>query len=335
MKILIVKLSSLGDVIQTLPVLHDIRSVVPEAQIVWVVEEAFADLLRQVPGLGRVLPCGQRRWRKSPWAVDTRAEWRAFWSQLREQAYDVVIDFQGLIKSARVARGARLAINGFSVTYGNRSELCGYEWPVRWMLKRTVPMERRIHAVSRYRLLAARALAYEAHPLLQEAPVYPFVRSQMEGAAARAGAVFFAHGTTREDNEWPLEAWEDLGARCLESGLQVWVPEVNERERALAAQLRQRLGPRLELLPRGSLAKMLQLMSQCRGVIGVDSGLSHLAVALDLPTVQIFSQPRVWRAGPVGQPHQCAVGGDHVPSVLEVWTAWERSLAQVPVRAGR
>lgn len=334
MKILIVKLSSLGDVIQTLPVLHDIRTVFPDAQIDWVVEEAFADLLRQVPGLGRVLPCGQRRWRKTPWAADTRRQWRAFWAQLQERAYDAVIDFQGLVKSARVARGACLETGGFSVTFGNRSELCGYEWPVRWMLKRTVPMERRIHAVARYRMLSARALGYEAHPMLQEAPVYPFARSRPDVSAARGGRVFFAHGTTRQDNEWSLESWQALGTRCLDAGLQVCLPEVNERERALVAQLHQRLGSGVELLPRGSLADMLQVMGQCRGVIGVDSGLSHLAVALDLPTVQIFSQPRAWRAGPVGQPHQCAVGGDHVPSVLEVWTAWERSLAQIPVRAG-
>jgi len=328
LKILVVKLSSLGDVIQTLPVLSDIEAAFPGAQVDWVVEEAFADLLRQVPGLSRVVPCAQRRWRKTPFAADTRAHWKQFWAELRSVSYDVVIDFQGLIKSAWIARGAQLAPQGYSVTYGNRSELCAYEWPVRWLLKRTVPMERRLHAVARYRLLAARALGYEASAAMQRAPVYPFSRSQ----AKDRNAVFFAHGTTREDNEWPLKSWIEIGQLCILTGLQVWIPQANDRELAFATELQRALGARAQVLPRSGLAPLLTVMADCYGVLGVDSGLSHMAVALDLPVVQIFSQPRAWRAGPVGQAHQCAVGGDHVPAVAEVWAAWQRCV-QVPIHS--
>jgi heptosyltransferase-1 len=322
LKILIVKLSSLGDVIQTLPVLSDIWAICPGAEVDWVVEEAFVDLLKHVPGLGRVVPCAQRRWRKTPLAFDTRAQWKQFWKDLRSVSYDVVIDFQGLIKSAWIARGARLAPQGFSVTYDNRSELCAYEWPVRWLLDRTVPMEHRLHAVARYRLLAARALGYDSNLRLQQVPVYPFAHSQ----AATCHAVFFAHGTTRADNEWPEKNWLEIGQLCIAAGLQVWIPQANEREQALAEKLQRALGSAAKVLPRSGLPPLLVLMSTCCGVLGVDSGLSHLAVALDLPVVQIFSQPRAWRAGPVGQAHQCAVGGDHVPGVKEVWTAWQRCL---------
>jgi heptosyltransferase-1 len=327
LRILVVKLSSLGDVIQTLPVLHDLATQFPGVQIDWVVEEAFADLLKQVPGLGRVLPCAQRRWRKTPFAPDTRAQWRQFWDTMRLEAYDVVIDFQGLIKSARVARGARLTPAGFSVTYGNRSELCAYEWPVRWLLDRTVPMDTRLHAVARTRQLAARALGYDDQPLLRQAPVYPFARS----GAATQPAVFFAHGTTRADNEWPASLWLALGRLCVAAGFEVWVPHANEHELALAEQLQRDLGAAVRVLPRSSLADLLKVMATCRGVLGVDSGLSHLAVALDLPVVEIFSQARAWRAGPVGQAHQCAVGGDHVPDVAEVWAAWQRCQRAAPV----
>ena len=322
MKILIVKLSSLGDVIQTLPVLNDIQTVLPGAQIDWVVEEAFADLLMQAPGLKRVVSCAQRRWRKTPLAASTRSQWTQFWSDLQSVSYDAVIDFQGLIKSAWIARGARLTDQGFSVTYGNRSQLCAYEWPVRLLVDRTVPMERRIHAVARYRMLAARALGYETSPLLHQAPVYPFVSSQ----ANECNAVFFAHGTTRKDNEWPAQAWVGLGELCIQRNSQVWIPHANDRELEFAERLQRALGYRAKVLPRTGLAQLLVLMSGCCGVVGVDSGLSHLAVALDLPVVQIFSQPRAWRAGPVGQAHQCAVGGDHVPAVTEVWKAWQSCL---------
>ena len=151
MRVLVVKLSSLGDVIQTLPVLHDLQQHLPGVHIDWVVEEAFADLLRSVPSIQRVLPIAQRRWRKQPLGRESRLGWQAFWDQLHEVDYDLVIDFQGLIKSAWVARGARLAPGGVSVTYANGSDWCAYEWPVRWLLKRSVPMEQTIHAVARYR----------------------------------------------------------------------------------------------------------------------------------------------------------------------------------------
>ncbi|RYY56975.1 MAG: lipopolysaccharide heptosyltransferase I, partial [Comamonadaceae bacterium] len=118
MRILVVKLSSLGDVVQTLPVLHDLHARFPGAHVDWVVEEAFADLIRSAPGIERVIPVAQRRWRKSRFAAGTRDEQRRARAQLREQPYDAVIDFQGLMKSAWVARQARLAPGGFTATYG-------------------------------------------------------------------------------------------------------------------------------------------------------------------------------------------------------------------------
>ena len=109
MRVLIVKLSSLGDVVQTMPVVHDILAAFPRAQIDWVVEEAFAPLVQEVSGVRRVLPIAQRRWRKSWFSAPTKAERAAFTQLLQAQDYDAVIDFQGLIKSALVARSAQLA----------------------------------------------------------------------------------------------------------------------------------------------------------------------------------------------------------------------------------
>ena len=106
MRVLIVKLSSLGDVIQTMPVIEDMKASLPGVTIDWVVEEAFADLVTQAQGLTRVIPCAERRWRKTPFKRETRQAWAKFWHTLREVSYDAVIDFQGLMKSARIARGA-------------------------------------------------------------------------------------------------------------------------------------------------------------------------------------------------------------------------------------
>lgn len=320
MRILIVKLSSLGDVIQTLPVLQDLRSALPAATVDWVVEEAFADLLQSVPGLDRVLVCAQRRWRKTPRAASVRAERAAFRARLREQAYDAVIDCQGLIKSALVARQARLAPGGFTATFGNASAQCSYEWPVKWLLQRKVPMPRQVHAVQRTRLVAAGALGYGGAPFMAQPPRYPFAAR----SADQAHGVWLCHGTTRADNEWPLTAWAELGRRLIEAGEAVCIPQASDKEAAWAAELAERLGPGAQVLPRLALSALWPRMAQARGVVSVDSGLGHLAVALDLPVVQLFSQPRIGRAGPVGRAHQCAVGGDHVPSVDEAWQAWQR-----------
>ena len=268
-----------------------------------------------------MLPIAERRWRKSRLASTTRQERLAFAEQLQRVDYDAVIDFQGLVKSALVARQARLSPAGFSVTYANGSDACSYEWPVRFMLDRTVPMPQRIHAVARYRTLAAGALGYSvsgvAHYRLScLAPNVP------ANATNSRSTVVLAHGTTRADNEWPEAAWAALGQRLIAEGFNIALPHSGALELALAERLAKTLGNHAEIWPAMGLAQVLDCMAASAGVVGVDSGLSHLAVALNLPHVQLFSQPRAWRAGPVGQAHQLAIGGDLAPTVDEAWQAW-------------
>ena len=319
MKVLLVKLSSLGDVIQTMPVVQDVLRVWPQAQIDWVVEEAFAPLVERVEGVRKVLPIAQRRWRKSRFSRETRLQRAAFLLRLQGVRYDAVIDFQGLIKSALVARRAWVTKAGFRATYANGSEACSYEWPVRWMLDRTVPMPRRIHAVARYRQLAASALGGNA----DGAPVYKLRLQPQAAHVPGERVVVFTHGTTRPDNEWPQAAWLALGQRLIAQGYRIALPHSGALELAFAQRLAAALGAGVDVWPTLTLAQILDRMATASGVIGVDSGLSHMAVALNLPHVQIFSQPRAWRAGPIGQPHQRAVGGATAPGVDEVWRAWQ------------
>lgn len=136
--------------------------------------------------------------------------------------------------------------------------------------------------------------------------------------------VVLAHGTTRPDNEWPEALWLALGRKLAQQGYRIWLPQAGGDELALANRLATAIGPQAAVWPRLSLAQVMDRMATASGVIGVDSGLSHLAVALDLPHVQIFSQPRAWRAGPVGKRHQLAVGGDSAPDLDAVWQAWLR-----------
>ncbi|MEP7302087.1 MAG: lipopolysaccharide heptosyltransferase I [Caldimonas sp.] len=330
MRVLIVKLSSLGDVVQTFPVLNDLRRNLRGVLIDWVVEEAFAPLLDEVVGVERILAIAQRRWRRRLFDTDMQDERRDFLAKLRLEPYGAVIDFQGLVKSALVARQARLAPGGHRYTYGNGSELCGYEWPVRFLVDRPVPMERRVHAVRRYRLLAARALGYAIDG------VPPRVDWRFAVAPGDRRDVLIAHGTTRVDNEWPEPDWVEIGRRLVAAGFRVVLPHAGERETLRVQRLALAIGPAaVELLAPMPIDAIARRMAGCVGVIGVDSGLSHLAVALDLVHVQIFSQPRARRAGPVDSSYQLPVGGDAAPSVDAVWAAWDQAWAARPVPAGR
>lgn len=330
MKILIVKLSSLGDVVQTLPVVADLHQALAPlggCEIDWVVEEAFAAIpMRLVghKGLNRVIPIGQRRWRKSYFSSATRRERIAFAALLKTTVYDVVIDCQGLIKSALVARMARLSAQGLRGSFANASDACSYEWPVKWLLTHNQIMPRRIHAVERTRLLVAKMLGFEAQTDIWQSPAtVAFNRLPAPTQTSTQPLVMFTHGTTRLDNEWPLAKWQQVAQALIRSGMSIVLPHANERELIFCQTLRTTLGEQIQILPRMGLSDLLDQMALCHSVVGVDSGLSHLAVALNLPHVQIFSQDRAWRAGPSGKLHQVAIGGKRCPDAAEVLQAWK------------
>jgi heptosyltransferase-1 len=254
-----------------------------------------------------------------------RAERAAFKAAIQQVTYDAVIDCQGLTKSALVARMAKLSERGVRGSFANKSDACGYEWPVKLLLANNQPMPKRIHAVARTRLLVAKMLGYESRTDVWQAT--PVVAFKSFPAKSDVKKVLFAHGTTRTDNEWLFNNWNVIAGQLIEAGYDIVVPHANAQEQNMAESLASNHGTPIHVLPRMNLSGLLDEMSTCAGVIGVDSGLSHLAVALGLPHVQIFSQDRAWRAGPLpisagGVPHQMALGGTYTPDVDAVWQAW-------------
>ncbi len=321
MNILIVKLSSLGDVVHAMPAVQDLRAARPGAAIDWVVEGGFAPLVQRCEGVRQVIGFGLRRWRKAPLAPQTRAEWRAFREQLRGQAYDAVIDLQGLTKSALVARAARLAPDGRRYAMANRTEGSSYEAPTRWLADVAVHVEPRVHAVTRSRELCARAFGYEVPPVLH----FGLHASAVAAGGQRERCVAFVHGTSRADKCWPEAHWIDLGRRLVAQGMSVGLPHGDDAEFERAQRLAQALGPAAQVWPRAGLGELTDRLAACSGVVGVDSGLSHVAVALDLPHVQIYNFDTAWRTGPLpgpGRTRQRSVYAAPTPSVDAVWEAW-------------
>lgn len=314
MNILIVKLSSLGDVVHTLPVVQDLHAAWPDARIDWVVERGFAPLVRRCAGVHRVIPCELRRWRKSPFSAATRAEWRAFRSELQAQAYDAVIDLQGLTKSALVARMARLVPGGRRFAMANRTEGSSYEAPTRWVADVAIPLEPRLHALERGREVCARAFGYA----LSGPPHYGLAQGER-----RDGTVVLVHGSSRADKCWPESHWLELGRRLLAAGHRLALPHGSAEEEERSHRLARALGAGAEVWPRLALDELTGRMARCGGAVGVDSGLSHIAVALDLPHVQVYNFDTAWRTGPLGNARQRAVFAAPTPSVDAVWQAWQ------------
>ena len=314
MRVLIVKLSSLGDVVHTMPAVQDIRACVPDASIDWVVEKGFAPLVARCDGVAEVIPCELRRWSKSPLAHATRSEWREFRRRLRSVRYDAVIDLQGLTKSALIARAARVSESGRRFAMGNRTEGASYEAPTRWVADVAIPIEPHVHAVARAREICARALGYGVPPRL---------RFGLRAApAAKTSEVCFVHGTSREDKCWPMEDWLALGRRLIAQGHTIGLPHGSDAERFRSETLAGALGAAAQVWPRLNLGALTDRMATCAGVIGVDSGLSHIAVALDLPHVQVYNFDTAWRTGPFDSPRQRPVYALPTPGVDAVWDAW-------------
>ncbi|TFY96583.1 lipopolysaccharide heptosyltransferase I [Ramlibacter rhizophilus] len=316
MRILIVKLSSLGDVVHAMPAVQDIRRALPQARIDWVVERSFAPLVERCEGVRRVVPCELRKWRRSPLSGETRRGWRELKQALQREPYDAVIDLQGLTKSALVARCARLAEGGRRYALANRTEGSSWEAPTRWVADVVVRIEPRIHAVARSRELCARALGYtlqgeERFGLVAAAP-----------PAADGDEVAFVHGTSRVDKLWPEPHWIELGRRLLAEGFRIGLPHGSEIERDRAERLASAIGEGAQAWPRLDLGTLTDRLAAGAGVIGVDSGLSHIATALDRPHVQIYNVDTAWRTGPVDRPRQRSVFAEPTPTVEAVEAAW-------------
>lgn len=342
MRVLIVKLSSLGDVVHAMAAVQDLHAALPGIQVDWVVEAAFVPLVSRCEGVGRIIGCELRRWRKTPFAAPTRQGWTSFVEALRQTPYDWVIDLQGLTKSALVAGMARLAPGGHRVAMANQTLGSGYEAPTRWVADVAVRLEPEVHAVPRARLLCAAALGYGVtgpaefglRPAIgpNSKAVPPPSWSLDNTFLPRKPVVALVHGTSRADKQWALPSWVALGQRLNHSGFTVALVHGDAAERATSESIAGALSDAW-VWPMLALDALVDTMAQCAGVVGVDSGLSHIAVALGLPHVQIYNFDTAWRTGPLadrplGQ-HQVSVFASPTPELNAVWQAWE-SLA-VPV----
>ena len=308
-KILIVKTTSMGDVIHALPAIHDIRRAMPKAQIDWLVEGSFSDIPSLSEDVNRVFKVAVRRWRKSLFSKETRQEISAVKKALLAQKYDCVIDLQGLMKSALLARWANAPICG----YDSRS----IKEPVAsWFYKSKFSISKSRSAIDRCRALCAKSLGYEYDGTRIE-----FGLSFKTAVQTHQPYVTFLVNTSRETKLWPEEKWIELGRGMVQNGMGVhflWAStEEHERVKRLAAAI----GEAAFVHPRLSIAECAEVLAGSTLVVGVDTGLTHLAAATDRPTVGLFLDYPIELVGLTGKRVRSLGGVNANPSVDEVLAA--------------
>ena len=338
MKILLVKTSSLGDVIHNLPVVNDILQHNPSAQIDWVVEESFADIPRMHAGVNHVYTVAMRRWKKSLFSPKIWSEISAFKKSIKQNQYDVVIDCQGLLKSALITKQAQTTIHGLKHGYDKNS----IREPIASQFyEKTHAISYQQHAVTRNRALCAMSLGY-ANPT--NAPDYGIEKHGIEkhgiekhgitvkndDSASRMDIglqgiesdsyVIALHGTSRESKLWPVENWVNLGKELAKQNLNLALPWASDAELTRANQIAQQLS-NATVLPKLSIAQISSVIADAKAAIGVDTGLSHLATALNVPTIALYTDTNPALTGVMAGAFKPAInlgGIANIPSVADV-----------------
>lgn len=288
MRILIVKTSSLGDVIHMLPAVTDAMHAVPGIEIDWVVEEAFASIPAWHPAVRRVIPVALRRWRTRWWSPASWGGLLGARRAIRAQEYDFVVDAQGLYKSALWTRWAR------GVRCGHDSTTAREPGATRFYQRR-FPVPTELHAIQRNRVLLAAVLAYPIHDVRPDYGLGALAeRLGDPGLVLPENYVLALHGTSRVEKEWPVESWMHLARVMAGQGRPLVLPWGSEDERSRAEAIAA-AAPGTVVLPRLDLDGLALVTTRALAVIGVDTGLMHLAAALGKPGLALYpaTQPQL------------------------------------------
>ena len=319
MRILIVKISSMGDIIHNLPILSDIHMHFPDAEIDWVVEENFVDILKLHPQINKIIPVAFRRWRKNLLNPQTKVEFNAFKYALKAHHYDYIIDTQTLLKSAFIACLA----NGKRYGQGPKT---AREWLAGFFYNHRFSVSRDQHAVDQNRQLTALAMNYN---IPSSAPDYGLPRAEL---AAKSELnlpekyVMAFHATSRDSKLWPMGHWVSLGISLAKQGITVCLPWSNDKEKSRAEIIATHV-PQAIVLPKSDLTHLAYITAGASAAVGVDTGLLHLAVAMDVPSIAIYTDTHPDLNGTYGGVNALAInlgGKGRLPEPAEVLSAFDR-----------
>lgn len=290
MRVLIVKMSSMGDVIHTLPAITDAVNAYPDITFDWVVESAFRDIPRWHPAVKNIFPIQLRKWRKNIFYSLKSPEYKAFKSALRANTYDLIIDAQGLLKSAVVAKLARGPIAGLHFSSARE------KW-ASFFYQKKIHVKKNQHAITRVRQLLAQALQYT---IPTNEIDYGLAKNVLPKKPLSINTPYFVflHSTTWATKHYPESYWKKLIA--LFPTKTILLPWGNEKEKARAERLAA-AQPNAIVLPQCSIAEIASLLADAEKVVAVDTGLGHLSAALNTPTLSLYSPTNPLEVGTKGK----------------------------------
>ena len=277
----------MGDVFHTFPALSDAQAALPNLTVDWVVEKGFTDIPAWHPVVDKVYSIELRKWRKTLWSKQTRSEIKAFFEVVNQTQYDLVLDAQGLLKSLWVARRIKAPISGYNWN-SVREPLASLFYQTKY------PVDKDQHAILRLRQIFAQSLHY---PLIENSPIVYGLDTSAWTKPKVLTDVFhedeymvFLHGTTWDTKYWPEDYWVELLAKVNASGLKVVLPWGNEEELQRALRIAKTANVDLVWVPENplSLNSVAQILKAAKAVVSVDTGLSHVAAALEVPMVVLY-----------------------------------------------
>jgi heptosyltransferase-1 len=347
-KILLVKISSLGDVLHNLPIVWDLRKRIPNAQIDWIVEEAYVHLLEPLKstegfrGIDRIIPIALRRWRKNLWRLQTWQEFFAMRQQLQATTYDVILETQGLIKSAVLCALAKKSNGAIIAGLANATEYSGYEPLARMFYTQAVHVPLQCHAIDRSRYVMCAAFDWpllsrqDEPPLfypsqsIEKLPVLAMKELQKSQDGSVVPYILCFHSSARAAKRWPLENWVNLGQALSRKGYQLVFPWGTPKEKALSDWMASQIPG--AIVPRAiSIEEAYSLIANAALTIGVDTGLTHLAAVLGKPTVEIYCDSPRWKTEGYWSTQIANLGDlQSPPSPQAVLDACHRSLVVQP-----
>lgn len=284
MKILVVRLSSLGDIVHLFPAVSDLRRHFPDAEIHWVVEPAFAELVGWHSAVDKVITVPLRAHKKIWWKIPALLS--TLRKQLRVENYNIVLDAQGLLKSALLARLAGVAVFGFAA--GSARETLA-----SWFYKKTAKVPSSLHVIEKNRQLVATIFAADI-TTPADFGLDKFRRQQLQSELSTKvkeviNQPYFVmlHGTTWNSKYWPETSWKELIRLLAQQGWHCMLPWGNENERQRAHRLQAAGGEHAQVLPKLSLTELMALLLHARAYVSVESGIGHLAAVLDIPGIML------------------------------------------------
>jgi heptosyltransferase I len=312
--ILFIKTSSLGDVIHHMPALTEAQRERSDARFTWVIEESFAPLVVLHPAVGGTIPVASRRWRKALHQPATWKEIAEFAKSIRERNYNEVIDTQGLFRSALMARIASGRRHGYDIR-SIREPAASWLYDVRH------GVEWNLHAIARNRALTGLALGYAP-----KGPIdFGLDRARLAMSVGKPYALLL-HATARHEKQWPEQNWVVLARALSARGLEPLLSWGTEREHARSKRIAAQVGE-TRVAERRPLDETARLIAGASLVVGVDTGLLHLAAALGVPLVAIFLASEPGLTGPMGQGPIAIVGGNGAaPTAEEVVAAADKMI---------